>query len=36
MISALKMIAETIALSGVPRCMTLSAFSGPRSPGFVA
>src|SRR5689334_22690401 len=36
MISALKMIAETIALLGVPRCMMLSAFSGPRAPAFVA
>ena len=35
MISALKMIAEMIALSGVPRFMTLSASSGPRSPGAV-
>ncbi len=36
MISALKMIAETIALFGSPRCMMLSEFSGPRWPGFVA
>src|SRR6476619_2298107 len=36
MIRALKMIAEMIALFGVPRCMMLSAFSGPRAPGFVA
>ena len=36
MISALKMIAEMIALWGVPRCRMLSASSGPRSPGFVA
>ena len=36
MISALKMIAEMIALFGVPRCMMLSESSGPRSPGLVA
>ena len=33
MISALKMIADRIALFGVARCITLSAPSGPGWPG---
>ena len=36
MIRALKMIAETIALFGSPRCMMLSAFSGPRCAGLAS